>query len=67
MNRLKMLKRQMFGRARLDLLSHRFLLAPRRAQRPEPRPQEPVETSTARSCIGACMTRAVPRNRIGLT
>jgi transposase len=42
-NRLKMLKRQMFGRARLDLLSCRFLLAPRRAQRPEPRPQAPVE------------------------
>jgi transposase len=42
-NRLKMLKRQMFGRARLDLLSRRFLLAPRRAQRPEPRPQEPAE------------------------
>jgi transposase len=29
-NRLKMLKRQMFGRARLDLLSRRFLWAPRR-------------------------------------
>jgi transposase len=28
-NRLKMLKRQMFGRARLDLLRRRFLLAPR--------------------------------------
>jgi transposase len=28
-NRLKMLKRQMFGRAHLDLLSRRFLLAPR--------------------------------------
>jgi transposase len=28
-NRLKMLKRQMFGRARLDLLSRRFLRAPR--------------------------------------
>jgi transposase len=27
-NRLKMLKRQMFGRAHLDLLSRRFLLAP---------------------------------------
>jgi transposase len=44
-NRLKMLKRQMFGRARLDLLSHRFLRAPRRAQRPEQRPQAPAETS----------------------
>ena len=38
MNRLKMLKRQMFGRARLDLLSRRFLLAPRRAQRPDATP-----------------------------
>ncbi len=28
-NRLKMLKRQMFGRARLDLLSRRFVRAPR--------------------------------------
>src|SRR6267142_4090680 len=27
-NRLKMLKRQLFGRARLDLLSRRFVLAP---------------------------------------
>jgi transposase len=33
-NRLKMLKCQMFGRAHLDLLSCRFLLAPRRAPRP---------------------------------
>ena len=31
-NRLKMLKRQMFGRARLDLLSRRFLWAPRERQ-----------------------------------
>jgi transposase len=31
-NRLKMVKRQMFGRARLDLLSHRFLRAPRERQ-----------------------------------
>jgi transposase len=31
-NRLKMVKRQMFGRARLDLLSGRFLLAPRERQ-----------------------------------
>ena len=31
-NRLKMFKRQMFGRARLDLLSRRFLLAPRERQ-----------------------------------
>ena len=31
-NRLKMLKRQMFGRAHLDLLGHRFLRAPRERQ-----------------------------------
>jgi transposase len=31
-NRLKMLKRQMFGRARLDLLSRRFLRVPREDQ-----------------------------------
>jgi transposase len=31
-NRLKMLKRQMFGRARLDLLSRRFVRTPRGAQ-----------------------------------
>ena len=37
-NRLKMLKRQMFGRARLDLLSRRFLLAPRARRARVPRP-----------------------------
>jgi transposase len=31
-NRLKMLKRQMFGRARLDLLSRRFVLPPHKRQ-----------------------------------
>jgi transposase len=48
-NRLKMLKRQMFGRARLDLLSRRVVLTPRggQAQAPGPRglpwaPAEPV-------------------------
>jgi transposase len=39
-NRLKMLKRQMFGRARLDLLSRRFLLAPRDRRARIPDPQE---------------------------
>jgi transposase len=39
-NRLKMLKRQMFGRARLDLLSRRFLLAPRDRRARVPDPQE---------------------------
>src|SRR5919108_2174341 len=48
-NRLKMLKRQMFGRARLDLLSRRFVRAPNegKAQAPGPQglpcaPAEPV-------------------------
>jgi transposase len=35
-NRLKMLKRQMFGRAHLDLLSRRFGLAPRGEQAQAP-------------------------------
>jgi transposase len=35
-NRLKMLKRHMFGRARLDLLSRRFMLAPRGKQAQTP-------------------------------
>ena len=42
-HRRKMLKRQMFGRARLDLLSCRFLLAPRRTQKPRQRLQAPAE------------------------
>src|SRR4029434_9877016 len=39
-NRLKMVKRQMFGRARWDLLSRRFLLAPRDRRARGPSPQE---------------------------
>jgi transposase len=39
-NRLKMLKRQMFGRAHLDLLSCRFLLVRRDRQARVPDPQE---------------------------
>ena len=35
-NRLKMLKRHMFGRARLDLLSRRFVLAPQKRQAQAP-------------------------------
>ena len=35
-NRLKMLKRQMFGRARLDLLSRRFVRAPADGQESAP-------------------------------
>jgi transposase len=42
-NRLKMLKRQMFGRAHLDLLSRRFLLAPREKQAQAAGPREPAQ------------------------
>ena len=42
-NRLKMLKRQMFGRARLDLLSRRFVLAPRERQAQATCPREPAQ------------------------
>src|SRR5215813_14429673 len=42
-NRLKMLKRQMFGRAHLDLLSHRFLRAPRGDQAQATGPREPAQ------------------------
>jgi transposase len=45
-NRLKMLKRHMSGRARLDLLSHRFLLAPTTR----------VEAATGTGVIGAAGT-----------
>ena len=43
-NRLKMLKRQMFGRARLDLLSRRFVLAPRERLTQAARPCEPPQS-----------------------
>jgi transposase len=43
-NRLKMLKRQMFGRAHLDLLSRRFVLAPRPQPTPAARPRAPAPT-----------------------
>ena len=45
-NRLKMLKRQMFGRARLDLLSRRFVLAPRHGRERTPHPQERADAHT---------------------
>jgi transposase len=52
-NRLKMLKRQMFGRAHLDLLSRRFVLAPRerRTQAAGPRSGR-VATRTGRGAAG---------------
>jgi transposase len=45
-NRLKMLKRQMFGRAKLDLLSRRFLLTSERGQDQAPGQHIPVEAPT---------------------
>jgi transposase len=41
-NRLQMLKRQMFGRAHLDLLRCRFVRAPREQQAPAACPREPA-------------------------
>src|SRR5207244_8380294 len=46
-NRLKMLKRQMFGRAHLDLLRHRFLRTPRGAQAQASEPRVPSPPSAA--------------------
>jgi transposase len=46
-NRLKMLKRQMFGRARLDLLSRRFVLAPREGQVQTACQQAPTQAHAA--------------------
>jgi transposase len=46
-NRLKMLKRQMFGRARLDLLSRRFVLGPRGGQAQAACQREPSQTHAA--------------------
>ena len=46
-NRLKMLKRQMFGRARLDLLSRRFVRAPREGQAQAAGQREPSQTQAA--------------------
>jgi transposase len=45
-NRLKMLKRHMFGRARLDLLSRRFLRPPREGQAQAASPREPTQAHT---------------------
>jgi transposase len=43
-NRLKMLKRQMFGRARFDLLHRRFVGPPRPQPAPAARPRAPAHT-----------------------
>jgi len=46
-NRLKMLKRQMFGRAHLDLLRHRFLRTPRAQDAPAVSPQALAQAQVA--------------------
>jgi transposase len=46
-NRLKMLKRQMFGRARLDLLSRRFVGTARGGQAQVARPRAPSQAHAA--------------------
>lgn len=46
-NRLKMLKRQMFGRAHLALLEHRFLRAPREREAQVVGPRVPVQVQAA--------------------
>jgi transposase len=46
-NRLKMVKRQMFGRACLDLLSRRFVLAPRERQGQAVGPRAPTQEHAA--------------------
>jgi transposase len=46
-NRLKMVKRQMFGRAHLDPLGHRFLRAPREREAQVIGPRVPVQGQTA--------------------
>jgi transposase len=46
-NRLKMLKRQMFGRARLDLLSRRFVGASRGGRAPAAGQREPAQDRAA--------------------
>src|SRR4029453_7858779 len=59
-NRLKMLKRQMFGRARLDLLSRRFLLAPRDRRARVPDPQERSDAhAQAAAAVLLCQAEAV--------
>jgi len=46
-NRLKMVKRHMFGRAHLDLLSRRFVGAPREGQAQAARPRAPAQVRAA--------------------
>jgi transposase len=46
-NRLKMVKRHMFGRARLDLLSRRFIRAPDEGQAQAALPRAPTQEVAA--------------------
>jgi len=46
-NRLKMLKRQMYGRAHLDLLTRRFVRAPDEENVQAARPRAPTQEVTA--------------------
>jgi transposase len=50
-NRLKRLKRHMYGRARLDLLSRRFILAPQQGQTQAP--GHPVSAQARRAAMAA--------------
>jgi hypothetical protein len=50
-NRLKMLKRHMYGRARLDLLSRRFVLAPQQGQTQAP--GQPVSAQAHHAAVAA--------------
>jgi transposase len=50
-NRLKMLKRHMYGRARLDLLSRRFVLAPQQGQAQAP--GQPVPAQAQHAAVAA--------------
>ena len=71
-NRLKMVKRQMFGRAHLDLLGHRFLRAPREPEAQVVGPRVPVRSRPSRRPrsprvrpVGAASARL--RSRRGFT
>ena len=57
--RLKLLKRQMFGRASVPLLERRFVLAPGRA--PE-QGQHPLEPSEVQARPAAASSHAPPRS-----
>lgn len=70
-NRLKMLKRQMFGRAHLDLLRHRFVRAPREGQTPALGQHEPEPACAAPQAASSPHPdgggrRGLPRDRLGL-